>query len=195
MGSLWWLQNHWFQKLHTDSQRHQYFLNRGACPISRAFWWMQWSCSPGEVGACLCLEAEDLINSAFQIHSWDRPVSSEIVHHWTCLQPHTCRWGWGLCSPSYAVQVNSEQVGLESLVEAGEWLGRPDVSRELIPPQGNGPCRCCDCICVFVTVLQLWWWGFRRRRRGWRVGRPGKRRRGTKASSYLTRVHETLCLK
>jgi len=36
----------------------------------------------------------------------------------------------GLCS----IQVNSEQVGLESLAEAGERLGRPDVSRELIPP-------------------------------------------------------------
>jgi len=37
----------------------------------------------------------------------------------------------GLCR----VQVNSEQVGLESLAEeAGERLGRPDVSRELIPP-------------------------------------------------------------
>jgi len=32
------------------------------------------------------------------------------------------------------VQVNSEQVGLESLLEAGERLCRPDVSRELIPP-------------------------------------------------------------
>jgi len=30
--------------------------------------------------------------------------------------------------------VNSEQVGLESLVEAGERLGCPDVSGELIPP-------------------------------------------------------------
>jgi len=32
------------------------------------------------------------------------------------------------------VQVNSEQVGLESLVEAGEQLCHPDMSRELIPP-------------------------------------------------------------
>jgi len=32
----------------------------------------------------------------------------------------------GLCR----VQVNSEQVGLESLVEAGEGLCRPDISRE-----------------------------------------------------------------
>jgi len=31
----------------------------------------------------------------------------------------------GLCR----VQVNSEQVGLESLAEAGERLGRPDMSR------------------------------------------------------------------
>jgi len=31
------------------------------------------------------------------------------------------------------VQVNSERVGLESLVEAGEQLCRSDVSRELIP--------------------------------------------------------------
>jgi len=38
--------------------------------------------------------------------------------------------GGGLCR----VQVNSEQVGLESLAEAGERLGRPDMSRELIPP-------------------------------------------------------------
>jgi len=30
--------------------------------------------------------------------------------------------------------VNSEQVGLESLAEAGERLGHPDMSRELIPP-------------------------------------------------------------
>jgi len=37
--------------------------------------------------------------------------------------------GW-LCR----VQVNSEQVGLESLAEAGERLCCPDVSRELIPP-------------------------------------------------------------
>jgi len=30
--------------------------------------------------------------------------------------------------------VNSEQVGLESLAEAGERLCRPDISQELIPP-------------------------------------------------------------
>ena len=30
--------------------------------------------------------------------------------------------------------MNSEQVGLESLAEAGERLCRPDVSRELVPP-------------------------------------------------------------
>jgi len=30
--------------------------------------------------------------------------------------------------------VNSEQVGLESLAEVGERLGRPDMSQELIPP-------------------------------------------------------------
>jgi len=38
--------------------------------------------------------------------------------------------GGGLCR----VQVNSEQVGLESLAEAVEQFCRPDVSRELIPP-------------------------------------------------------------
>jgi len=38
--------------------------------------------------------------------------------------------GGGLCR----VQVNSEQVGLESLVEASERLCHPDVSQELIPP-------------------------------------------------------------
>jgi len=38
--------------------------------------------------------------------------------------------GGGFCR----VQVNSEQVGLESLVEAGERLGRPDMSPELVPP-------------------------------------------------------------
>jgi len=38
--------------------------------------------------------------------------------------------GRGLCR----VQVNSEQVALDSLAEAGERLCRPDVSRELIPP-------------------------------------------------------------
>jgi len=31
------------------------------------------------------------------------------------------------------LQVNSEQVGLESLAEAGEHLRHPDMSRELIP--------------------------------------------------------------
>jgi len=36
--------------------------------------------------------------------------------------------GFSLCR----VQVNSEQVSLESLAEAGERLGRPDMSRELI---------------------------------------------------------------
>jgi len=36
----------------------------------------------------------------------------------------------GLCR----VQVNCEQVGLESLAEAAERLCRPDFSRELIPP-------------------------------------------------------------
>jgi len=39
------------------------------------------------------------------------------------------RVGEGLC-----VQVNSEQVGFESLAEAGERLCHPDISRELIPP-------------------------------------------------------------
>jgi len=39
-------------------------------------------------------------------------------------------WGVRLCS----TQVNSEQVSLESLAEAGERLCRPDISRELVPP-------------------------------------------------------------
>jgi len=46
------------------------------------------------------------------------------------------RGGW-LCR----VQVNSEQVGLESLAEAGERLGRPDMSRELIPPLWSQNCE------------------------------------------------------
>ena len=32
------------------------------------------------------------------------------------------------------VQVNSEQVSLESLEEAGERLCSPDIGRELVPP-------------------------------------------------------------
>jgi len=43
-------------------------------------------------------------------------------------------WGGGLCR----VQVNSEQVGL---VEAGERLGRPDMSREFIPPLRSQNCE------------------------------------------------------
>ena len=53
------------------------------CPTSQAFGWMHWSCQPVVEGVCLCIKAEDLINSAFQIHRWGRPVSSEIVHHLT----------------------------------------------------------------------------------------------------------------
>ena len=90
MGSLWWLQNQWFQQLHSGSQTHLYFVDRGGCPIPRAFDRMQWFCLPGEEGACLCLGAEDLIHSAFQTHRWGRPASIEIVHPWTCLQPHIC---------------------------------------------------------------------------------------------------------
>ena len=40
-----------------------------------------------------------------------------------CLGKRLCR-----------VQVNSEQVSLESLAEAGERLCSPDIGRELIPP-------------------------------------------------------------
>jgi len=57
-----------------------------------------------------------------------------------CQDVQTCRLVLGLSEEGggsgglSTVQVNSEQVGLESPAEAGEGLGRPDMSRELIPP-------------------------------------------------------------
>ena len=44
-------------------------------------------------------------------------------------------WGGGCTERRLSrVQVNSEQVGLEALAEAGERLCSPHIGRELVPP-------------------------------------------------------------